>query len=218
MFNNIISYLSTYSIIIAAVLGVIRFKEIEKSYYPFIYICWLAVIFEILAAVFQTAMSTLWPSNIYVLLEGLLYVWQFKKWGSFRRRPYLYYVVLVMIGGLWLTDIIILKSLHKLSSYYRIGFSMILVILAIDLINKLIVNERKKFLTNAKFLICIGVVIYFSYKMVIETFFLYLKATESPFVKNLFDILTYINLFTNLLFGYLVLWIPRKKSFLKPLQ
>jgi hypothetical protein len=219
MFSHTISIISTFSIVIAAILGVIRFRNIEKSYYPFIYICWLAIVFEILAAMFQATFTTLWPSNVYVLLEGLIFTWQFKKWGSFHRRPFMLYVIQVFIVGLWIADNIIIRDLHQVSSNYRIGYSILLVVLAIDHINKLIVQERKSFLTNAKFLICTGVVIFFSYKIVVEIFYLYVyEKNATEFVTSILAIQKYVNLFTNLLFAYCVLWIPSKKIFLKPLR
>ncbi|HTF30412.1 MAG TPA: hypothetical protein VK625_16280 [Flavitalea sp.] len=220
MYQDIISNISTFSIIIAAVLGVIRFNQIEKSYYPFIYICWLGLLVEIIAFVFQKSSGTLLPSNIYVLLEGLLFIWQFNKWGSFQRRPWLYFLSQGSIVVLWLIDNFFIHTIHELSSYYRISYSVLLVVLAIDQINKLIVRERKSFITNAKFLICIGVIIFFSYKMTTETFYLYAlrKSSSSEFVFSIFAIQKYVNLFANLLFAFVIIWIPRKKIFLQPLK
>jgi hypothetical protein len=220
MLQDIISAISTFSIVIAAVLGVLRFNSIEKSYYPFIYICWLGLLIEIVAFFFQKANGTLMPSNVYVLFEGLLFTWQFKKWGSFRRRPWLFVVIQVAIIVLWIIDNFILHNIHELSSVYRIAYSTLLVILAIDHINKLIVEERKKFLTNAKFLICIGVIFFFCYKLTLETFYLYaLQKSESfEFVISIFAIQKYVNLFANLLYAYVVIWIPKKKIFLQPFK
>jgi hypothetical protein len=217
MFPDFISLISTFSIVIAAVLGVIRFSKVEQSYYPFIYICWLALLVEIVAYFYQTPDSTLWPSNVYVLLEGLLFTWQFQKWGSFNSKPWIFYTVLALITGLWVADNFFVGNIHLLSSHYRIGYSVVLVILAIDHINQLIVRERKSFVTNAKFLICIAVIVFFSYKLTTETFYLYALKREqsSQFVINIFAILKYVNLFTNLLFAYVVIWIPRKKVFLR---
>ena len=217
---EIITHISTFSIIIAAVLGVIRFKQIEPSYYPFIYICWLGLVAEIIAFAYQAKSGSLLPSNIYVLLEGLFFVWQFKLWGSFQRRRWVYYLTLGAILALWIADNLIVRTIHGLSSYYRIGYSFVLVILAIDQINKLIVSERKSFLTNAKFLICITIIIYFSYKLTTEIFYLEAlgKESSSEFVGQIFSIQKYVNLFANLLYAYVILWIPRKKIFLEPLS
>ncbi len=160
------------------------------------------------------------PSNIYVLLEGLLFVWQFKLWGSFQRRRWVFHVVLAVVFALWIWDNLIVRTIHGLSSFYRIGYSILLVILAIDQINKLIVSERKSFLKNSKFLICIGVIIYFSYKLTTEIFYLEAlgKESSSEFVGQIFSIQKYVNLFANLLYAYVILWIPRKKIFLEPLS
>jgi hypothetical protein len=220
MFQEILSIVSTYSILIAAVLGVIRFRVIQNSYYPLIYICWAALITEIVASFVQESSGTLWPSNVYVLLEGLLFAWQFRKWGLFQRRPYLFYIIQSAITTLWFVDNFILHTIHELSSIYRISYSVLLVILAIDQINKLIVHERRRFVTNAKFLLCIGVIFFFSYKFTLETFYLYAleKSQNFEFVISIFAIQKYVNLFANLLYAYVILWIPRKKIFLQPLR
>jgi hypothetical protein len=175
---------------------------------------------EIIAYPLQIPGGTLLPSNIYVLFEGVLFVWQFRKWGSFQKRPVLYLVLQAIIMLLWIIDNLFLRTIHDLSSYYRIIYSLVLVILAIDHINKMIVRERKSFVTNAKFLICIAVIIFFSYKLTTETFYLYAleENSSSYFVNNIFAIQKYVNLFANLLFAYVVLWIPRKKTFLRPLS
>ncbi|RYY31667.1 MAG: hypothetical protein EOO04_00160 [Chitinophagaceae bacterium] len=217
---DLIAYISTFSIVIAAILGVIRFRQIEPSYYPFIYICWLGLVAEIVAYAYQTKSGSLLPSNIYVLLEAFLFVWQFKLWGSFQRRRRLFHAALAAVLILWIFDNLIVRTIHGLSSFYRIGYSFLLVILAIDQINKLIVSERKSFLTNAKFLICIGIIIYFSYKLTTEIFYVEAQGKESSpeFVGQIFSIQKYVNLFANLLYAYVILWIPKKKIFLEPLS
>lgn len=220
MFQEILSIVSTYSILIAAVLGVIRFRVIQNSYYPLIYICWIALIAEIVASLVQKNSGTLWPSNVYVLFEGLLFTWQFRKWGSFHRRDWLFYLIQAAITILWVIDNFYNHNIHELSSVYRISYSVLLVILAIDHINKLIVHERKSFITNAKFLLCIGVIFFFSYKFTLETFYLYAleKSQNFEFVISIFAIQKYVNLLANLLYAYIILWIPRKKIFLQPLR
>ncbi|RYG06265.1 MAG: hypothetical protein EOO02_01195 [Chitinophagaceae bacterium] len=218
MTGNIILYLSPYSILFAAVIGVIRFKEIEKSYYPFLYICWLGLLFEVLASIFQFTFKTMIPSNTYVLFEGLLYIWLFRNWGSFQKNGYMFYVILSAIVVAWILDNFVYNTIHLITSRYRIFYSIILVILSIDHINKLIVRERKNFLRNAKFLICMAVISFFTYKIITEVFWMNInnKLSETFFSK-LFGIQHYVNLIVNLLFAYVMLWIPKRKNFLERL-
>src|SRR5687768_17450000 len=114
MNQDLLSILSTFSILIAAVLGIIRFRVIEKSYYPFIYICWLALVVEIIAYLMQKRNVSLLRSNIYVLLEALLFTWQCRKWGAFKERPWLFFVIQVSIGVLWFIDNFLIKTIHEL--------------------------------------------------------------------------------------------------------
>lgn len=214
--NQSLSFLFSLSILPAAILGVIRFNKINKSYYPFIYLCWLAVLVEIISyLLIRAGLFTQLPSNVYILIEALLLVWQFRLWGSFERRPRTYPILLTGFVLFWIVDNFFIAGIHNTSSYSRIGFSLTLVILGIDQINRMIVRERKSFLTNAKFLICIAIIIFFSYKIAIEAFFLYAISQESTsaFVRNIFTIQKYVNLLANLIYAYAVLWIPRKKNF-----
>ena len=152
--NQSLSFLFSLSILPAAIFGVIRFKKINKSYYPFIYLCWLAVLVEIMSyLVIRAGLLTQLSSNVYILLEALLLVWQFRLWGSFERRPRMYPILMAGFVIFWIIDSFIITGIHNTSSYSRIAFSLALVIIAIDQINRMIVRERKSFLTNAKFLI-----------------------------------------------------------------
>jgi hypothetical protein len=213
-----LSFALSFSIVLAAVIGIIRFNQVNKSFYPFIYLCWLALFEEMIAFVLlQSGYSSMLPSNIYVLIEALLLTWQFRLWGSFERRRKMYPLLMYAFLILWMLDnFIITSTIHEVSSYSRIGFSLALVILSIDQINRMIVRERKSFLTNAKFLICIAIIIFFSYKITIEVFYLYAvrQKSSSAFFVNIYNIQKYVNLLANLIYAFAALWIPRKKRYI----
>ena len=61
------------------------------------------------------------------------------------------------------------------------------------------------------FLISIGFIIYFTYEILVEAFSLYGLNNSLEFQKNVYMILTYLNLFVNLLYALAILWIPRKR-------
>ena len=72
------------SILIASLIGWVRFRKIDPAYYPFLYCLWIGSLNEIinyiLAANHQTNALN---NNIYALLESLLLLWLFKNWGNF---------------------------------------------------------------------------------------------------------------------------------------
>ena len=77
----------SFSIIIAATIGWVRFRKINPAYYPFIYCIWLAFLNEILSFIFaQTIRDNSVNNNLYALAESLLIVWQFRNWGIFKNK------------------------------------------------------------------------------------------------------------------------------------
>ncbi|MGN6533241.1 MAG: hypothetical protein ACTHK0_15970, partial [Ginsengibacter sp.] len=66
------------------------------------------------------------------------------------------------------------------------------------------------------FFIGTGLIVYYTFKIFIEAFLLYGLEAGQAFYKRLFVILAWINLFTNLLFAYAILCIPKKIYYIEP--
>jgi hypothetical protein len=162
----------SYSIAIAAVVGLLRYQKVTPGDRPFFYIVWFALINEILSEVLSTTIrTTAINSNIYVLIEALLYVWLFDNWSNTKRRTPVFKGILVFLSVIWILDNGVLNSLKHTNSLFRIVSSFVLVFLAIDQINQLITTERSRLMTNARFLISNGVVIFFRYRAIVEVFY-----------------------------------------------
>jgi hypothetical protein len=164
----------------------------------------------------ETIHSTAVNCNIYVLAEAILYCWLFYNWSSFLRNKKKYGLLLVFICIAWITDNFILHSLHSSNSLFRIISSFVLVFLSIDQINHLITTERSTVLTNARFLISTGIVIYFTYKAMVETFYLFQLDFSNQFYHNIYIIMDSVNLFVNLIFALAALWIPTRQKYTLP--
>jgi hypothetical protein len=202
-----------YSIVIASVIGLIRFNKILPAYRPFIIILCLGLINHTLSVIFnETIKNNAVNSNAYVLLESLLYLLLFKNWGAFNKKNVLFYSLFIFLLGLWIYDNLIWHSLAITNSLFRIVSSFILIFLSIGQLNKLIVTAKKNLFYNAIFLICCGLIIYFSYKATIEVFFFIRLEASNQFYINIFAILVFVNLFVNLIFAWAVLWIPKKQK------
>jgi hypothetical protein len=207
-----------YSIAIAAVIGLISFNKLLPAYRPFIILLCLGFINHTLSVLFiETIRNNAINSNLYVLCESLIYLILFKNWGAFHKKEILFNSLFIILAGLWIYDNLIWHSLNKTNSLFRIVSSFILIFLSIDQINKLIVTAKKNLFFNAIFLICSGIIIYFSYKAVIEVFFFISLSASVQFYSKILNILVFVNLFVNLLFAWAILWIPKKqKSTLLP--
>ncbi|WP_153797189.1 hypothetical protein [Foetidibacter luteolus] len=211
-----------YIVGIAAVIGIIRYKKIIKSYRPFVYFLCLGFVTEIISdlliRVFQKDNSLL--LNVYVWPESLLILWQFRNWAAIARgnsKDNNYKILAIVLSAFWLIDNLFVHNLHsKLNPLYRIIYGFVTVYLSIDQINKLILQERTKLLTDARFLICAAFVFYYAYKATLEVFFAINLPLSLEFYKQIFDIVIYVNLFANLLFVLATTWIPTRQKFSLP--
>ncbi len=206
----------SFSILLAAVVGCLRYHRITPGDRLFIYIVWVALINEILSLVFTAVFrSTAINNNVYVLVEALLYCLMYYHWNlGFQSRKKLIWLLVATVV-FWIWDNLIRHRPTEINSLFRIFSSFILVFLAIDQINQLIVTERKRLMTNARFLISVGVVIFFTYRAIYEAF--YLKILFSiPFYHGVNKIMEYVNLFVNLIFALAALWIPTRRKFILP--
>jgi hypothetical protein len=202
-----------YSITIAVVIGLIRFNKVLPAYRPFIIILCLGFINHTLSVILsETIRNNSVNSNIYILFESLLYLLLFKNWGAFNKKIILFYSLFIFLSGLWIYDNLIWHSLLVTNSLFRIVYSFVLIFLSIGQLNKLIVTAKKNLFYNAIFLICCGIIIYFSYKAIIEVFFFARIKASDQFYINIITILVFVNLFVNLIFAWAVLWIPKKQK------
>lgn len=196
----------------AAVPGLIRFRKVEKTYQPFLIIVCLGFINHCLSVVLIYYFnSNSINGNIFVLTESLLYIWQFSSWRLFKKRKTAIILALILLL-VWIIDNLVWHNLHEINSGFRIFSSFMMVFLAIDQLTSLITKAKVNLLKNAVFIICSGMLIYFSYKAFIDVFFLIELRPNMKLEIPIYKILVGINFFVNFLFAWAVLWIPKKKE------
>jgi len=203
------------SIGIAAVISWVRIKKTDPAYLPFFILLWLGFTTEIVSILLmKKGYSNAVLYNFFSLFEAVVVIWQFKKWRLFGNKAKVYYLFqgLFFIG--WVTELALRGGLNQFSSYFIIAYSTVIVFIAIGIINGVIFKESSPLLLNPVFLICMGLIIYFTYMALIEIFWLYGLNRSSAFRIRVYDIFAFINLFTNLLFAFATLWIPMKRQYL----
>ena len=209
--------LYSFSIVIAAIIGWVKFKKINPAYYPFIYCIWIGFLNEIIGYfLIYSGHSNAINNNIYVLAEALLITWQFKNWNLFHRFRGFFFALLVCFVLFWMGEIFFMKGIRYTISYFRIFYSFVVVLMSINIISGLLMKDRMNMLKNSTFLICAGFIIYFTYKVLIGIFWLYGLGVNSQFRMNVVWILIYINLFANLIYALAILWMPARQRFLLP--
>lgn len=206
---------SSYSISIAAIIGVIRFPVIHRSYHPFLLIILLSLINEVVShLLIYNKTSNAISNNLIGPLDALLWLWQFRRWNAIKRI--IHVTVSLMLLGLWVTENVFLNKLNTFSSVYAIAFSYVIVIFSVRQVSSQINDQRTILLNNAKFLVCCGATLFFTYRILVESFYLQGGQTSDSFLSNVFGILALFNLIVNLLFAMAALWIPVRQKFSLP--
>lgn len=208
------SFLFSITIAIPAIIGLYRYQSIDSRYRPFVWICCTLTLNEILMFVLiQNHIYTFITYNTVIIFVCAMYLALFKSWGLFVGKKYLPPVLFGLLLVIWITDHFIIEGyrLNKRTAYFRVFYSLTLVILSVNTINRLIISEKKNLLKNSRFLICIGLVIYFTYRIIVDAFSL--KGMSQPFLLQLGDFSRYLLVGLNLIFALAALWIPVKKNY-----
>lgn len=209
-------FILSLSIVFAAVLGVIRFRKMDPAYHPFVYYACLSVLVEIIVYILLSNSMTYMVGSVYnlfALAEFYLLVLMFHNWGLLKRKKD-YFFIIIGLSYLLFASTLFIRGYNKINYFAQIVNSFALIFFSISAFNKMILNERNNIFKNAKFWICIGMVIYYTYFILVNTekiSFLHLKPSKY-FDYKVWQINAYANLLVNLLYAVAVIWIPRKKN------
>ena len=217
MHSRLLLFTFSFSILIGGIIAIIRFRDINKVYYPFLLCIWLAGITEIISFILiENHLHTIINNNIYYLAESLLIIILFRNLGLFKRYKAIFFILIISFPVFWILETLVFRQQSNICIYFVIYYSFIIVFMSISTINELIVNGRRNIFTNSAFLLCIGFIIYFTYQVIIYAFWIYGVRSSNGFLLNISAILIYINLLTNLIYALAVLWMPRKIEYSQP--
>jgi hypothetical protein len=208
------NFLLSILIAIPAIIGVGRYRLMDASYHPFVWICIMLTLNETLRFIFiMSGVYNFVSYNIASLLNCLLYIWLFHKWGAFNEKRYWLPLLFAIMPLCWLADHFIIDGyqLPSVTHYFRACFSLMLVLLSVNQINRLILSEKKSLLKNSQFLICMCLVAYYTNRIVVDVFTL--KGMSESFLFRLGSFNRSLGIGLNLIFALAALWIPRKKNF-----
>lgn len=206
-------FVLAFSIAIPAIAGAVRIKNISQIYFPFLFCIWIGFINECVSFVLIQFyhVSNAINSNIYSLIEALLYTWFFANLNLFGNTKTAVSLV-VFICSTWLLDNFFLSKVNSFNSYFAIIYPLIIVLMSITMMNKMIISQIRLF-TDSSFLICSALIIYFTLFALIGIFWLYGLNSGKSFRLNIYRIMAYVNLSVNLIFTLAILWMRRKQEF-----
>jgi hypothetical protein len=210
--NNTISFLFSQSILLPLIIGLIRIRKIQTSYYPFVALIILGTLTELLSyAAARLFGNNAVVSNIFSLFECLLILYQFYRWRFYTTPRMWYWAIPALCVLIWIAENLVFMYITEFRPVFRISYAFVIVMLSINEINYLITHENRQLFKNARFLICIGFIIFFLYQILLEGAYYISKTGSTPVISNkIFALQVYINAFVNVIYGAAMLLIPEK--------
>ncbi|KAA2239487.1 hypothetical protein F0L74_25125 [Chitinophaga agrisoli] len=213
--DHIIRFLLSAIVFIPLIIGVVRYFKMDTSYHPFILLLLMAFTSEVISFICIHYLETdnAITLNFYVLIECVILLFQFRAWGFLRRKPRLFLFLMVILVIIWIVENLVFYKIETYSPFFKGAYSFVIVLLSINEINYMIVQDNRQPFWNAKFLICLGFIIYFIYQIILEASY-YVLETDNALVvaTKIVSMFGYINAFVNLLYGVATLLIPDKKK------
>lgn len=211
--NYFLQLVTVYSIFIAIVISIIRFRMIGDAYYPFIYLLWIGGLNEIISTILlNSGYHNIINGNLYTLTESLLLMWFFWKTNIFDRVKPLYFFLIALLILIWIIDHFFIVLGKGYVAYFSIISALAIVLISINILNDILMSAADVW-KNPTFLLCIGFIIYFTYRILVDVFWLYGQNIGGDFSPKVFEIHSWINLLCNLIYALAVLWMQRRQAF-----
>lgn len=210
MSEQLKNFLFSLTIVVPAVTGIIRFRNADTGYRPFLFYVFLSLVNELLVGLYLSGYSKrveIMSWEIFNLLECVLLLLQFYYWQRFKNFKAIFFILAGTAVAGWITENFIVSNIYAFNPYFLISYSFVLVLLSVNTINHQVVNDHRAISKNAMFIICVAMVIFFIYNLVV---FMLLTTKRNNAFTNIFEIRVYINALTNLLYAIGIYHIPRK--------
>lgn len=210
-----VSIFLNLSLVFAAIAGWVRLQPAIPFYFPFLLFAWTGLLNECLSIfLIYSHHSNAINSNLYVLGEYFLLLYQFYTWRSCSRNRLF---VLTCLGcGIWLADNFCINSLTDNNSLFRFFSSFVIVLFSIDRMNQQIVRRKYRLLKDPIFLICAGLQLYYGCKIFMEVANLFQLPFSALFYEYLWMTLSIINCIANIVYAIAIVCIPKRQEFMLP--
>ncbi len=210
-----LAYINSYLSLVPVLLGVIKYKESLSLYHPFILFVFLSSFSDILSynlIIINKSEIAIAVSNIYTLLSSCLLISFFVKIKSLKNKT-LIILSYVLLSSIWLLDNKLLHTIFETTSLFRVTYSIILVLLSIETLNKNIVSIRTNIKTEPTFIISIFFIINFTYRAVFESLFLFkLKINDNIYLFTFLGFV-FLTFLSHIIFSISILCIQAKRRF-----
>lgn len=209
--SDSLKFIFSLSILFPAVAAVMRFKNADRSYRPFLYLIFISLFNELLVGLYLGGLPkeirTLdW--QIFNLTEWILWLVQFYFWGRMKKTRFLFPAVLIVSLAGWMYENFIHSTIFAFSPGFLISFSFVLVLLSINTINSTLAQQNQSLGKNGLFIICVGNVIFYIYTIMVFLFLALDINYQTVLMQKIFNIRVYVNALTNLIYAAGIYYIP----------
>lgn len=214
---NIVTFLLSQSIYIPLLIGLIRIRQLNSSYYPFMALLIAGVLSELISSILieYYHKGNAADIKIYSLLECMLVLYQFYRWRkNVKFRP-MFLLLSAACIVFWLVEVVIFHNINTFSPFFRVFYAFIIVLLSINQINAMMFDHDGPLFKNPRFLVCMGFIIFFLYQILYEASY-YIGSDQSALqfevASKIIIGFGYINFIINLLYAIALFFISDKKD------
>lgn len=205
-------FLLSLSVVFPFLTGLLRWRIISRRYYPLFILFSLALLVELVTRYALTSKNSGWipANNLYILVESILIPLQFLVWGYMYKKLNTFYLITGILVLGWVTEHLLLGDITRLHPYFRMFYSLLIVLLSINTINYLVIHEERNLVRHPVFIICTGFIIFFTYQLVYEGIYNIVSDLESIDTSKLNTAFSIINAACNILYGIAFLLVPAR--------
>lgn len=213
--NYFISKLISSTILIAVIIGIVRWKKVKKTHHLFIVFVSYSAFNEIISLLSaQFFKNNAVVNNIYVLVSSIILLFLFKSWWYSKQKNKVFYILTLLLIIVWCWEFLFYTKIWRFSSYFRIFSAFIIVLLSLRTISLLINSNQHSLIKHSTFIICIAFILFFTVKILLEIFYMYGLFTNPIFGGTIYFLIHYVVVPTNILYALAIIRMPLKPKFM----
>ncbi len=210
-----VAIVSAFSIALPALVILARLPVLYKRYFPLLILFWTGLLNEITSYfVIVYHRNNMLNSNLYTLIEFLLFLWFFYRLNECRKTAYLVPAVAGIV--IWIADNRILHSLSQDNTLFRMVSFVFIVYISMDKFTQLLLSGTNVPYRKTDLMLCVSFLVYYTYQAFILIFNIFPMAVSGEFYQRLWVILSLLNIVTNITYTIAILWIPKRMPYTLP--
>ncbi|MBP6625204.1 MAG: hypothetical protein KA198_08530 [Chitinophagaceae bacterium] len=206
-------FILSLSIGFPVITSLIRFKVASKDIHFLIIYFILGFLNECLYYFSGSAQISNLGSNIFLIFEFSLLLFQLKHWGLYQQKNR--FICMLILGLImYILSLVYFKTIFEFNSIFIIFSNFTIVLGCIDQVNKQFIESDIPLLKNHRVIISFSLILFFSMCILVESFFIFNLKLSADFLHHVFTIKIFLNLIIHLVIALAILWIPKKKIFM----